>query len=43
MPKVVITGKRVRKASKSTKPKAKAKPSILAGIMRPPLTRGPKK
>jgi len=38
MPKVTIKGIKVVKAAKSTKPKAK--PSILAGIVRPPLKRG---
>jgi hypothetical protein len=41
MPKVTTKGIKVVKAAKKTKPKAK--PGILAAIVRPPLTRGPKK
>ena len=45
MPKVTITGLKTRKMAKDHKAvapihKPKAKPGILAAIMRPPLTRG---
>jgi len=48
MPKVTITGKKTRtmaKDHKSVAPihKPAGKPGVLAAIMRPPLTRGPKK
>jgi hypothetical protein len=48
MPKVTITGLKTRTMAKDHKAvapthKPAAKPGVLASIMRPPLTRGPKK
>jgi len=48
MAKVTITGLKTRKMAKDHKSvapihKPAGKPKVLAAIMRPPLTRGPKK